>query len=128
MLEASLVDYVRANGDAVVSTIGAHGEPQAAYLSITATDAGELVFDARADSRKVANLRRDSRIAVVVGGADGTTLQLQGIADFPSAHERQRCAEAYAAAFPQFAASLADESIVVIRVRVDWVRFGDYRG
>ena len=123
-----MADYVRARGDAVVSTLGVAGEPQAAYLSITATDAGELVFDAKADSRKVANLRRDNRIAVVVGGADGTTLQVQGAADFPAGADLVRCAEAYTSAFPQFADSLHSEGVVVIRVTVDWARFGDYRG
>ena len=128
MLQRDLIDYVRARGDAVVSTLGPDGEPQAAYLSITATDAGELVFDAKAGSRKVANLRRDPRIAVVVGGADGTTLQLQGVADFPSGAVLQSCADAYLTAFPQFAESLQSDAVVVIRVTVDWARFGDYRG
>ena len=128
MGENELIDYVRANGDAVVSTLGPDGEPQAAYLSITATDAGELVFDAKADSRKVANLRRDPRVAVVVGGADGTTLQVQGIADFPAGADLARCAGAYETAFPQFADSLRSADVVVIRVVVEWSRYGDYRG
>ena len=128
MLESDLVEYVRAQADAVVSTLGPDGEPQAAYLSITATDAGELVFDAKADSRKVANLRRDPRIAVVVGGADGTTLQVEGTADFPAGPDLARCAHAYLTAFPQFADSLQSDAVVVIRVTVDWARFGDYRG
>jgi general stress protein 26 len=123
-----LVAYVRAHGDGVVSTLGTGGAPQAAYLALTATDRGELVLDARASSRKVANVRRDGRVAVVVGGADGTTLQAEGVADLPSGAERERCAAAYAAAFPQFAASLADDGIVVVRVTLTWARHGDFRG
>ena len=124
---AELVEYVRAHRDGVVSTVGPSGEPQAAYLPIAATDGGELVFDARASSRKIANLRRDDRVAVVVGGADGTTLQAEGVADLPEGADRERCAAAYLAAFPQFAASLADEAIVLVRIRLTWSRFGDYR-
>ncbi|WP_435735907.1 pyridoxamine 5'-phosphate oxidase family protein [Cellulosimicrobium sp. PMB13] len=123
-----LVAYVRAHGDGVVSTLGPDGAPQAAYLALTATDRGELVLDARATSRKVANVRRDPRVAVVVGGADGTTLQAEGVADLPGGAERDRCAAAYAAAFPQFAASLADDGIVVARVTLTWARHGDFRG
>ena len=103
-----LVAYVRAHGDGVLSTLGPDGSPQAAYLPIAATDAGELVLDARTSSRKVANLRRDPRVAVVVGGRDGTTLQCEGIADLPEGADRDACARAYLDAFPQFAASLAD--------------------
>ncbi|MEN0129923.1 MAG: pyridoxamine 5'-phosphate oxidase family protein [Brevundimonas sp.] len=127
MDRSGLVEYIRAQGDGVLSTLGPDGSPQAAYLAITATDQAELVLDARAVSRKVANLRADPRVAVVVGGRDGTTLQCEGVADIPSGTDRERCAAAYARAFPQFAASLADEAIVVVRVRLTWARFGDYR-
>ncbi len=123
-----MVAYVRRHGDGVVSTLGPDGAPQAAYLALTATDRGELVLDARATSRKVANVRRDARVAVVVGGADGTTLQAEGVADLPRGATRDRCAAAYAAAFPQFAASLADDGIVVVRVVLSWARHGDFRG
>ena len=66
------------------------------------------MLDARASSRKIANLRRDPRVAVVVGGRDGTTLQAEGVADLPDGADRDACARAYLDAFPQFAASLAD--------------------
>lgn len=122
-----LIAYVRAQADGVVSTLGSAGEPQSAYLPLTATDRGEIVFDARVGSRNVANILRDARVAVVVGGADGTTLQLQGAADVPEGDDRARCAAAYAAAFPRFAASLDRPDIVLLRVTVDWSRFGDYR-
>jgi general stress protein 26 len=123
-----LVEYVRAHRDGVVATLGPEGEPQAAYLSLTATDQGELLFDARLRSRKIANLARDPRIAVTIGGPDGTTLQCEGIADLPDGPDRERCAAAYAATFPEFTESLTDETIVLVRVRLTWSRFGDYRG
>ncbi|WP_315092893.1 GNAT family N-acetyltransferase [uncultured Cellulomonas sp.] len=127
MDRAGLVDHVRSHADGVLSSLGPDGQPQAAYLAIGATDRGELVLDARVSSRTVANLRRDPRVAVVVGGADGTTLQVEGIADLPEGVELERCAAAYLDAFPQFAASLSDDGIVVIRVRPSWARYGDYR-
>lgn len=129
MNRSGLIDYVRAHGDAVVSTLGTDGAPQAAYLSITATDAGELVFNARGGSRKIANLRRDPRIAVVVGGHDKTTMQAQGVAEVlePGSAEAARCAEVYGEAFPWFRASLTAHEYELVRVQLDWARFGDYR-
>ncbi len=120
------VAFVREHGDGVLSTAGPGG-PQAAYLALAATDEGELVLDARASSRKVSNLRRDERVAVVVGGRDGRTLQVEGVADVPGGVVRERCGDAYRAAFPQFAGSLEDPGIVVVRVRPTWARYGDYR-
>jgi general stress protein 26 len=123
----ALVGYVRSQGWGVVASLGAEGEPQAAFLAVAATDAGELVFDARATSRKVANLARDPRVAVTVGGTDGTTVQCEGRADVPVGADRERCAAAYAARFPQFAASLADDGIVLLRVVLAWARYGVFR-
>ena len=121
------IDYVRGHAEAVIATVGPAGEPQAAYLPIAVTGLGELVFDARRESRKVSNLAKDPRVALVLGGADGTTLQCEGLADEPSGEDRRRAAAAYAEAFPEFAESLDRVDIVVIRVRVEWVRLGDYR-
>ena len=125
MNRGELIEYVRAQADAVVATIGSGG-PEAAYLAITATDDGELVFDARVSSRKIANLRAHPRLAIVIGGRDGTTLQCEGSADFPTGEERARYAASYVAAFPQFAASLDGDDIVLVRVTLDWARFGDF--
>jgi PPOX class probable F420-dependent enzyme len=122
-----LVEYVRTHGDGVLSTLGPDGAPQSAYLTFAANERAELVLDARAVSRKVANLRADPRVSVVIGGQDGTTLQCEGVADLPSGADRDACAAAYADAFPQFAASLADPGIVVVRIRLTWARFGDFR-
>ncbi|MFG2867211.1 pyridoxamine 5'-phosphate oxidase family protein [Streptomyces sp. NPDC048338] len=123
----AVVAFVREHGDGVLSTLGPRGAPQSAYLTLAITDGGELVLDAREVSRKVANVRRDGRVAVVVGGREGVTLQLEGLADIPSGEERERCAGAYEAAFPQFASSLHDPEIVVVRVRIAWARLGDFR-
>ena len=122
-----LVGFVREHADGVLTTVGPDGAPQAAYLSLTATDSGELVLNARVGSRKVANVRRDARVAVVVGGMDGVTLQCEGRADLPAGLELDRCAAAYVRTFPQFASSGTDSEKVVLRVKVAWARLGDYR-
>lgn len=124
---AEMVAYIRSHADGVIATVHASGAPQAAYLELTATDRGEIVFDAKTASRKIANLRRDTRIAVVVGGADGTTLQAEGVADEPDGEERGRCEAAFVAAFPHFAASLGRDDVVLVRVAPDWARHGDFR-
>ncbi|GAA2453906.1 pyridoxamine 5'-phosphate oxidase family protein [Agromyces soli] len=125
---AELIAYVRAQRAGVVSTLGPDASPQAAYLAITASGRGELLFDAKPDSRKIANLRRDGRVAVVVGGADGTTLQAEGRADFPGAAELERCTAEYLDAFPEFAGSFEAGAVVLVRIVLDWATHGDFRG
>jgi general stress protein 26 len=124
---AGLLQYVRDRGDGVVSTIDADGVPQGAYVAVTATDRSELVFNARQNSRKVANIRRNQRAALTIGGHDGTTLQCQGIADLPGDLELDRCATAYYKAFPQFTRSSGGD-IVFVRVRLEWARYGRFVG
>lgn len=123
---AEMIAYVREQRDGVVATNGPGGVPEAAYLTFAATDDGEIVFDARPESRKVANLREDPRVAVVVGGPDGRTLQADGEADFPDGADLRRCAAAYAEAFPTSADALS-RGMVFIRIRLRWARFRDYR-
>lgn len=121
-----LVEFVRSVGNGVVSTLGADGSPQAAYVSIAVTDAGELLFDAHPQSRKVLNVGRDRRAAVVVGGPDDATLQCEGVADLPEGSGLERCTAAYLATFPQFTASLR-EWAVLVRVTPQWARWSDFR-
>ena len=64
-----VVAFIRTQTLGVVATLGPHGEPQAALVGFAVTDRLELVFDTVDSSRKVRNLRRDPRVAVVIGGA-----------------------------------------------------------
>lgn len=50
---SEMVACVRGIGAGVVSTLATDGSPQAARLDLTATDRGELVFNARSESRKI---------------------------------------------------------------------------
>ena len=127
MNRQELIAYVRAKGDGVVATATPEGAPEAAYVAIAATDSGELVFDARIGSRKIANIRANPRVAVVIDGRDETTLQCEGTAYIPVGVDRERCAAAYAEAFPQFVRSLSNDDIAVVRITLDWARFGDFR-
>ena len=126
MNRQQLIEYVRAKGDGVVATATPEGAPEAAYVAMAATDSGELVFDARPNSRKIANIRANPRVAVVIDGRDETTLQCEGAADIPSGSDLDRCIEAYASAFPEFAESVASDRVVVVRVTLEWARYGDY--
>ena len=61
------------------------------------------------------------------GATYGTTVKCECVADVPAGADRRRCAAAYAAAFPQFAGSLGDDGIVLLRVTLAWARYGDFR-
>jgi pyridoxine/pyridoxamine 5'-phosphate oxidase len=124
--KAALVDFIRARGLGVVSTTSQNGTPEAALVNLAVTQDLELVFYALQDSRKCANLRRDARIAVVIGWDDEKTLQCEGIADEPREPELGRLKQIYADARPRAAAQMAWPGLTYFRVRPKWVRLSDY--
>jgi PPOX class probable F420-dependent enzyme len=122
-----LIEFVRARGLGVVATCGPDGSPQAALVGLAATGRGELVFDCSRRSRKYVNVKRDPRVAVVVGWDDEVTVQIEGVADVLCGDDRERCLAAYVEQYPDGRQRAASDHIAQIRVRPRWLRYSDYR-
>ncbi|WP_313356069.1 pyridoxamine 5'-phosphate oxidase family protein [Microbacterium sp.] len=119
---AAVAHFVRVCGSGVVASVGRDGAPQAAYVGLTATDEGVLIFDAARDSRKVGNIRERPNVAMAVTGAD-TSVQLEGRARITHDEERWRLGEVYCERFPDSRA--LDAGFEIIAVDVHWVRVYD---
>ncbi|TMB90771.1 MAG: hypothetical protein E6J45_08025 [Chloroflexi bacterium] len=128
MVREDLVLFIRAHGYGVVATTGPGNQPEAALVGIAVSDALEIVFDTVATTRKLGNLRRDPRAAVVIGGGphEESTLQCEGRADEPSGAELQRLKAVYFAQFPDGPAREAWDGIAYVRIRPQWMRYTDY--
>jgi PPOX class probable F420-dependent enzyme len=125
---AELVAFVRRHRLAVVSTVSPEGAPQAAVVGLAVSDELELVFDTLGSTRKARNLRRDARVAVVVGWDDERTLQIDGVADEPAGPELEALKRVYFAAFPDGPTRLGWPGITYVRVRPRWLRYSDFTG
>jgi pyridoxine/pyridoxamine 5'-phosphate oxidase len=110
----------------VESTVAADGRPQAAVVGIATSDDLEIIFDAIAWSRKCENLRRDPRIALVIGWDREITLQVDGIADFPEGDDLERVRACYFQAYPDGRERLSWPGITHVRVRPTWLRYSDF--
>jgi hypothetical protein len=86
----------------------------------------EIVFDTLDRTRKIQNLRRDPRIALVVGWEEEKTAQIEGIADEPTGAELDRLTQVYFDAYPDGVGRQAWSGITYVRVRPTWVRFCDF--
>jgi len=122
----TLVDFVRARGLGIVSTVSASGAPEAALVNLVVTDAAELIFYALQDSRKCANLRRNPKVAAVIGWDDEKTLQYEGIADEPAGFALEQLKQIYAAARPDAGTQMRWPGLTWFRVRPKWARLSDY--
>jgi pyridoxine/pyridoxamine 5'-phosphate oxidase len=127
MTRDELLAFIGRHRYAVQASIAADGAPQAAVIGIAVTDELEVVFDTLGNTRKAGNLRRDARIALVVGWDEEQTVQLEGRADEPQGDELARLKQVYFAAFPDGPERESWAGITYFRVRIEWARYSDFR-
>jgi len=126
---AQILEFIRTHTLAVQASVAATTSPQAAVVGFVATDDFQLFFDSVDTTRKIVNLRRNSRIAFVIGGmnaGDEKTVQYEGIADEPAGPELERLKNQYFVRFPDGRDRLAWAGLTYVRVRPTWLRFSDY--
>lgn len=129
MTRTHILDYMRTHSLAVQASASSAGVPQAAVVGFVVTDDFEIVFDTLSTTRKVVNLRRNAKCALVVGGlanGDERTVQYEGIADEPTGPELERLKELYFARFPDGRERQRWPGLIYVRVKPRWLRFSDF--
>jgi hypothetical protein len=129
MTRAALLEFMRGHRVAVQASVSPLDAAQAAVVGIAITDRFEIVFDTLSSSRKAQNLRRNPKIAFVIGGlADGEerTVQFEGVADEPAGEELERLKRIYYAVYPDGPSRLSWPGLIYVRVRPVWIRFSDF--
>jgi general stress protein 26 len=126
---AELLQYIRENSLGVQASVSAVAAPQAAVVGFIVTDRFELFFDTVDTTRKVQNLRRNPRIAFVIGGltnGDERTVQYEGVADEPTGSELRRLKAEYFEVFKDGPERQSWAGITYVRVRPRWIRYSDF--
>jgi len=139
MTNAEVAAFLDEGRRAQVATCGSDGWPHVVPLSYLLLD-GQVAFWTDGDSQKVANLRRDPRISVLVERGNSVdefrAVQLRGFAAVDEDYERSVAAGA--ALFSRYSpVPLPEEALVnvralahhrvVVRVRVEKVVSWDHR-
>jgi general stress protein 26 len=129
MTRAELVQFMRTHRWAVQTSVAPSGAPQAALVGFVVTEELELFFDTLDVTRKLQNLRRNPKIAFVVGGwndGDERTVQYEGVADEPRGAELDRLKKLYFARFPDGPQRQDWPGLVYVRARPTWIRYSDF--
>lgn len=129
MTTTDVRSFLRSHRWAVEASVSEDGSPQSALVGFATTEDLEVVFDTVNDTRKVANLKRNPKIALVIGGwidGDERTMQCEGYADFPEGEELTRLQQAYFDAFPEGRERRSWPGITYVRVRLTWLRYSDF--
>jgi general stress protein 26 len=114
---------------AVQASVSPSGTPQAAVVGIVVTEELHVFFDTLDASRKAQNLRRNSKIAFVIGGpgnGEERTVQYEGLADEPGGEELERLKDSYFSRFPDGRERQRRPGLIYVRVRPAWIRYSDY--
>jgi uncharacterized protein YhbP (UPF0306 family) len=126
---ATLLEFLRSHRHGVEASNTKEGPPEAALIGFTVNERLELFFDSFDSTRKVANLRRDPRIALVIGGyapGDARTVQYEGEVDLPTGEELERFKNEYFAVHPDGLRRAGLAGITYFRVRPRWIRFTNF--
>jgi general stress protein 26 len=129
MKTAALLSFMRTHPLAVQASVSPNGDAQAAVVGIVVTDDFEVFFDTAEETRKVANLRRNPRIAFVIGGTtigDERSVQYEGVVDEPAGDELRRLKDAYFELFPDGRERQHWPGITYIRASPTWIRYSDF--
>ena len=124
-----LLRVLRSHRVAVEASVSPGGGTQAAVVGFAITNRFEIVFDTVDSTRKARNLRRNPKLAFVIGGllpGDERTVQYEGVADEPSGDELDRLKQVYYETYSDGPSRLSWLGIVYVRVRPTWVRYSDY--
>src|SRR5215472_6347844 len=103
MTRDDLLRFLREHRLAAEASVSASSAAQAAVVGFAISDGFEIVFDTLDSTRKVTNMRRNPKVAFVIGGfasGDERTAQYEGLADEPADAELERLAELYYAVYP----------------------------
>ena len=129
-------NFLRRHRVGVQASISSAGAPQAAVVAYAVTDELEIVFETIVGSRKMQNLRRDPRIALVVSDAD-EMVQIEGVADEPTGEELDWLKTFYSQAHrtpnPESwkdsrpGDDAKDRTFTCVRVKPTWARYSDFR-
>lgn len=127
MNRAALLAFLRRHRLCVQASVSDVAAPQAAVVGFGVSDNLDIVFDTLGTTRKMANLRRNPRIALVVGWEEEQTVQIEGVADEPEGAELERLKSVYFAVYPDGPERQSWPHITYVRVRPTWARHSDFR-
>ena len=121
-------DFLRDHHRAVLATLRRDGRPQMSPVACAVDDEGRAVVSTRETAMKVANLRREPRVSLIVVSEEwyGDWVQLDGTADIVSLPEAMELLVDYyrrvAGEHPdwdEYRAAMEQERRVVVRVTLE---------
>ena len=123
---AELLRLTQQRYTATLATTSSNGQPQAAPMRYAVTDDFEIVMGTLHTSRKFANLRRNSKVAVLIWDSL-FSIQIDGAFDQPSGPDLERLRDFFANENPLEARIRGGRPAhVYFRIKPVWARYSDF--
>ncbi len=110
----------------VLATATADGRPEAALMGFAVTPELEIIFDTVRSFRKYPNLKKNPRVAWVIGCTSEISVQLEGIAKELEGAELEKYKTIYTRKYPDSTGRDKWAELTYFVTRPTWVRYGDY--
>jgi len=123
---AEVYQFIRNEKLAVLSTCTPDGVPESALMGIAVTPDLEIIFDTVSSSRKYPNLKRNPRVALVIGCTTEVTVQYEGLATELTGAELAGYKSIYFEKFTDAPAREHWPGMTYFVVKPTWIRFCDY--
>jgi len=121
-----LLRLMRRHQYATLATASPTGQPEAVPLRYAVTDDLEVVMGTLSTSRKIRNLRRSRKVALLVWDYE-QSIQIEGLFDEPAGTDLERLRLHFGRDFPREAAIRATRpSHLFFRIRPLWARIADF--
>ncbi len=127
MDKKDLLDFIKKQKLAVISTISSQGDPQAAVIEFGENDNLELIFDTFNTARKYKNLKKNNKVALVIGWDENITVQYEGDAFEIAGEELKKYKELYFKKNPAAKRWEKFSEMAYFKVKPTWVRYSDLR-
>lgn len=122
---SKIIKFMESQDYAVVSTINAKNKPESAVVAFSMPKALEVVFGTFNDTRKYKNLKRNPRIALVIGFKGKITIQYEGLAKEIFGSKLEKIIKCHLAKFPDSGPYVSDRRERFFKVVPNWIRHFD---
>ncbi len=120
-----ILDFIKKQKLAVISTVGVDSKPESAVLEFGETDDLELVFDTFTASQKYVNLQTNQNVSFVIGWDENITVQYEGVASELRGEEEMKYKQVYWVKNPRAKRWATRPGIAYFKVTPNKIRYSD---
>lgn len=125
MNKKDVLDFIKKQKLAVLSTVNKDNKPESAVLEFGETDNFEIIVDMYNTSRKYKNMQTNPIVSLVIGWDENITVQYEGVASELFDEEKLKYQLIYWAKNPKAKRWAKREGIVYFKITPKWIRYSD---